>query len=56
MPNVQKVTCRLSAILSADIKGYSILMRDDEAHAIKTLKYYRQSISDNIKDHSDRKS
>jgi hypothetical protein len=56
MPNVQKVTRKLSAILSDDIKGYSIIMTDDEVHAIETLKYYRQIISDNIKDHSDRKS
>jgi len=31
-----KVTRKLSAIMSADVKGYSLLMSDDEVHTIKT--------------------
>ncbi len=38
MSNPQKVTRRLSAILSADVKGYSVLMRKDETLTIKTIK------------------
>jgi len=36
----KKVTRKLSAILSADVKGYSVLMTDDEVHTIETLKGY----------------
>jgi adenylate cyclase len=48
----QKFTRKLSAILSADVKGYSSLMTDDEAHTIKTLKEYRKIMSENIQLHS----
>jgi hypothetical protein len=34
----ERVTRKLRAILSADVKGYSLLMADDEVHTIKTLK------------------
>ena len=54
MPPEEKVTRKLSAILSADVKGYSILMADDEVHTIQTLKAYRQIISDLISEHSGR--
>jgi adenylate cyclase len=54
MPTDQNVTRKLSAILSADVKGYSILMADDEVHTIQTLKAYRQIISDLISHHSGR--
>lgn len=37
MPTEPKVTRKLRAILSADVKGYSILMADDEVHTIQTL-------------------
>jgi hypothetical protein len=37
----QKVTRKLRAILSADVKGYSLLMTNDEAFTIKTLKKCR---------------
>ena len=50
----EKVTRKLRAILSADVKGYSLLMADDEAHTIQTLKTYRQIISDLISQHSGR--
>jgi adenylate cyclase len=48
MPTEQKVTRKLRAILSADVKGYSILMADDEAFTIKILKAYRAIMSDHI--------
>ena len=54
MPNDQKVTRKLRAILSADVKGYSLLMADDEVHTIQTLKAYRSLMSDLINQHSGR--
>ena len=55
MPTDQdKVIRKLRAILSADVKGYSLLMADDEAFTIKTLKAYRNIMSDLIKQHSGR--
>ena len=54
MSNDNKVIRKLRAILSADVKGYSILMADDEAHTIETLKKYRQIMSDLINQHSGR--
>ena len=50
----EKVTRKLRAILSADVKGYSLLMADDEVHTIQTLKSYRQIMSDLIQQHSGR--
>ena len=43
MPSDQKVTRKLRAILSADVKGYSLLMSDDELHTIQTLKAFGSS-------------
>ena len=37
---------RLTAILSADVEGYSRLMREDEERTIRTLKIYRAAIRD----------
>ena len=37
---------KLSAILSADVKGYSRLMGDDEEATVRTLKAYRSAIND----------
>ncbi|MGV7223684.1 MAG: tetratricopeptide repeat protein [Nitrospinales bacterium] len=55
MPTDQDKTIRkLRAILSADVKGYSLLMANDEAFTIKTLKAYRNIMSDLIKQHSGR--
>ena len=55
MPNDnQKITRKLRAILSADVKGYSILMADDEVHTIVTMKAYRNLMSDLIGQHSGR--
>jgi len=50
----EKVTRKLTAILSADVKGYSLLMSDDELHTIQTLKAYRSLMSDLIQQHSGR--
>ena len=49
-----KITRKLKAILSADVKGYSLLMTDDEAYTIRTLKEYQQIMSHHIKQHSGR--
>jgi adenylate cyclase len=52
--NENSMERKLRAILSADVKGYSILMADDEIHTIQTLKTYRQIMSDLIRQHSGR--
>jgi len=54
MPNEQKFTRKLTAIMSADVKGYSLLMSDDEIHTIQTLKTYRQIMSEYIQQHTGR--
>jgi adenylate cyclase len=36
---------RLTAILSADVEGYSRLMRDDEDVTIRTITAYRATIA-----------
>src|SRR5512139_2220619 len=45
---------KLTAILSADVAGYSRLMQDDEAATVKTLEAYKQIISDLVKRHRGR--
>ncbi|MEJ2759543.1 MAG: adenylate/guanylate cyclase domain-containing protein, partial [Anaerolineales bacterium] len=45
---------KLAAILSADVKGYSRLMGEDEEHTIKTITDYRETISDIISKHKGR--
>jgi adenylate cyclase len=50
----QKATRKLRAILSADVKGYSLLMADDEAFTIQTLQAYRHLMSDLIMQYSGR--
>ena len=54
MSTEQRVARKLRAILSADVKGYSLLMADDEVHTIETLKKYRQIMSDLVQQHSGR--
>jgi len=54
MTTEQKVTRKLRAILSADVKGYSRLMSEDETHTIKTIKKYRKIITTIVNDHSGR--
>jgi hypothetical protein len=38
----QEVKCKLTAVLSADVKRYSRLMGEDEAGTIQTLNAYRE--------------
>jgi class 3 adenylate cyclase len=45
---------KLAAILSADVKGYSRLMSEDEAHTIGTLTEYRELMSILIRKHRGR--
>ena len=45
---------KLRAILSADVKGYSILMADDEVATVKTLTTYRDLISSLTRKHQGR--
>jgi len=54
MSTEQKTIRKLRAILSADVKGYSLLMADNEAQTIQTLKAYRQIMFDLITQHSGR--
>ena len=54
MPEETKPTRKLRAILSADVKGYSLLMADDEAFTIQTIKEYRNIISSCIEQHTGR--
>ena len=39
---------KLTAILSADVEGYSLLMRDDEEATIRTLTTYRKAMTNLI--------
>jgi adenylate cyclase len=43
--NEQKVIRKLRAIFSADVKGYSLLMSNDEIATVQTLKDYRNIMS-----------
>ena len=45
---------KLSAILNADVKGYSRLMNEDEAATVKTLTAYREVMGELIKQHRGR--
>ncbi len=45
---------RLSAILSADVKGYSRLMEDNEFATVETLKQYRTIIADQVSHYNGR--
>jgi len=45
---------KLSAILSADAKGYSRLMGEDEVATVRTLKEYREAMSKLIKEYRGR--
>ncbi len=50
----QGVKRKLTAILSADVKGYSRLMGEDEAATVETLKAYREAMSTLIQKHRGR--
>jgi len=54
MTDTQKTTRKLRAILSADVKGYSLLMADDESSTVEKLKEYLESMSALIQLHSGR--
>ena len=54
MSNDQTVTRKLRAIMSADVKGYSILMTDDEVDTIQTLKEHRNIITIHVEQHNGR--
>ena len=45
---------KLAAILSADVKGYSRLMGEDEAETVKTITAYRRIIGELIQQHRGR--
>ena len=45
---------KLTAILSADVKGYSRLMGEDEAATVQTLKTYREVMASHIQQHRGR--
>jgi adenylate cyclase len=50
----RKTKRKLTAILSADVKGYSRLMGEDEVATVATLKKYREIISSQVGKHSGR--
>jgi len=54
MPTEQKTIRKLRAILSADVKGYSLLMADNELATIATLKSYRQKMKLLVQQHQGR--
>ena len=45
---------KLSAIFSADVKGYSLLMGEDEFTTVQTLNKYRQVMTELIQQHRGR--
>ena len=45
---------KLSAILSADVKGYSRLMGENELATVRTLEAYREMIAEIIRNYSGR--
>ena len=45
---------KLTAILSADVEGYSRLMGDDEESTIRTLTNYRSAMTSLIQQHRGR--
>ena len=50
----QNIKRKLTAILSADVAGYSRLMDDDEVSTVRTLQAYRKIISDLTSQHNGR--
>jgi class 3 adenylate cyclase len=50
----QEVKRKLTAILSADVKGYSRLMGEDEVETIHTLNTYKEVMAGLIRDHHGR--
>ena len=52
--NTQEVKRKLTAILSADVKGYSRLMGEDEERTVRTLNAYREIMRSLIQQHRGR--
>jgi adenylate cyclase len=52
--NTERAKRKLSAIFSADVKGYSRLMGEDEVGTVRTLKEYRELMSQLIKEYRGR--
>jgi adenylate cyclase len=52
--DVNHIKRRLAAIVSADVKEYSRLMREDEAATVRTLTAYREIMADLIRQHHGR--
>jgi adenylate cyclase len=52
--NTHGVKRKLTAILSADVKGYSRLMGDDEEGTVRTLKGYKDVMGNLIQQHRGR--
>jgi adenylate cyclase len=50
----QEVKRKLTAILSADVKGYSRLMGEDEKGTVRTLNAYKEVMADFIQNHHGR--
>ena len=49
--NEKEVKRKLAAILSADVKGYSRLMEEDEVSTVRTLEEYRSIVSGFVEKH-----
>jgi len=47
--NPEEFKRQLTAIFSADVEGYSRLMREDEEATIRTLKTYRAAMGDLVR-------
>ena len=47
--NTQEFKCKLTAILSAEVKGYSRLMGGNETETVKTITAYRKVMSKSSK-------
>jgi adenylate cyclase len=52
--NTQGYKRKLTAVFSADVAGYSRLMREDEASTVKTLEAYKQAMFSLIEQHRGR--
>jgi adenylate cyclase len=52
--NEKEVKRKLAAILSADVKGYSRLMEEDEVTTVRTLEEYRAILSGLVEKHQGR--
>jgi len=50
----QEVKRKLTAILSADVKGYSRLMGEDEVGTIRTLNFYKEVMTNLVQQHHGR--